>query len=114
MAASGEAKQRIDLDIVCEIREGSVRRMHVSDIPAEERWANLKSQGEGKRFHSHPNPEAELPQFPDGTPRRNLDSLDRLSPDIKDRERPAGGSVFPNRAPSPTSLTTAMFSLPGA
>lgn len=105
----------MDLDIVWESRKGPVRRMRISDIPAEERWANLKSQREWRRFYSHPNSEAELPQLPEGTPRRIR--LGKAEPRaIKDRERSAGGSVFPNRAQHPTPLTTAVstFSLPGA
>ena len=43
MVALGETEQRIDLDIVWENRKGSVRRMHVSDMLAEKKWANLKS-----------------------------------------------------------------------
>lgn len=115
MAALGETEQRLDLDIVWENTEGSVRKMHVSDMAAEKRWANLKSQGEGRRFYSHPNPEAELPQFPEGTPRRiRLGHVESRA--IKDRERPAGGFVFPNRAhlPPQAPRLVSTFSLPGA
>lgn len=44
MIPSEATKQRMDLNVVWESRHGSVRRMHVSDIPTEEKWVNLKLQ----------------------------------------------------------------------
>jgi len=116
MAALGETEQRMDLDIVWESRKGSMRRMHVSDMPGEKRWANLKSQREWRRFYSHPNPESELPQFPEGTPSWDSQLGQTESRAIKDRERPARGFVFSNRAylPPQASLLVSTFSLPGA
>lgn len=94
----------MDLDIARESRKGSVRRMHVSDIPAKERWVNLKSQVEWRRCYSCSHPKAELPQFPEGTLRRII--LGQAEPRaIKDRERTARGFAFPNIT-NPTSHPT--------
>lgn len=115
MAALGETEKRMDLDIVWEKRKGSVRRMHVLDMPAEQRWVKLKSQGEWGKFYSHPNPESKLPQFPEGTPRRiRLGQAESRA--IKDKERPADGFVLPNRAhlPPQALLLVSTFFLPGA
>lgn len=56
------------------------------------------------KFHSCPHGEAELPQFPEGTPRRIR--LGQAEPKaIKDRARPAaGGFVFPKRSHCPPHL----------
>ena len=59
-----------------ESRKGSVRRIHVSDIPAEERWANFKSQGEWKKFYSR---RLNCPSSQRGLPGQS--SVDRLSPE---------------------------------
>lgn len=79
VAASGKTQQRMNLDIAWESRKGSMRRMQVSDIPAWERWVNLKSQTEWRRFYSRPHPEADCPSSQRGLPGKS--SLDRLGPE---------------------------------